>query len=240
MDRGFTLWFTGLSGAGKSTLAGRIERELRARGRQVEVLDGDVVRTHLSKGLGFSREDRDTNILRIGFVCNLLARNGVVAIAAAISPYRATRDQVRTETAQMAAFVEVFVDCPLEECERRDVKGLYQQARDGQIAGFTGVSDPYEPPLNPEITVRTALQAPEASVAKILGWLEAHGYINPAVTAAVEPVAGAVVAEVVAVPVGANGANESANGHANGQSAGAYSAEEEAAVSDRLAALGYL
>lgn len=237
MDRGFTLWFTGLSGAGKSTLAAQVERALRERGRRVEVLDGDVVRTHLSKGLGFSREDRDTNILRIGFVCELLSRNGVAAIAAAISPYRSTRDQVR---AQIANFVEVFVDCPLEECARRDVKGLYQRANNGEIVAFTGVSDPYEPPLAPEITVRTALQTPEASLERIMSWLESHGYIAPAPVAGSQDAASEAVA--VAVPDaseahatnGANGAN-GANGHA-----AAYSEEEEAEVSARLEALGYL
>ena len=244
MDRGFTLWFTGLSGAGKSTLAACVERALRERGRRVEVLDGDVVRTHLSKGLGFSREDRDTNILRIGFVCNLLARNGIVAIAAAISPYRSTRDQVR---AQIADFVEVFVDCPLEECARRDVKGLYQRANTGEIAAFTGVSDPYEPPLAPEITVRTALQTPEASVERILGWLEAHGYIAP--VAATVPAAEDGVAATMAVPTSAANARNGTNG-ATGASGGnghtpvpnvtAYSDEEEAEVSARLEALGYL
>lgn len=246
MDRGFTLWFTGLSGAGKSTLAAQVERALRARGRRVEVLDGDVVRTHLSKGLGFSREDRDTNILRIGFVCDLLARNGVVAIAAAISPYRTTRDRVR---AQIADFVEVFVDCPLEECARRDVKGLYQRASNGEIAAFTGVSDPYEPPLAPEITVRTALQTPEASVERILAWLEMHGYIAPATAPAIAPAAATALASAApitdtTIPVAAaaqasNGVND-ANGRAPDHPATAYSDEEEAEVSARLEALGYL
>ena len=176
MDRGFTLWFTGLSGAGKTTLGQRLEHELRARGLRVELLDGDVVRTHLSKGLGFSREDRDTNILRIGFVCGLLSRNGVVAIATAISPYRETRDRVRE---QIGHFVEVYLDCPLDECVRRDVKGLYRKALAGEIKEFTGVSDPYEPPLSPEIVVRTHQQTPEESVEQILGWLEAHAYVAP-------------------------------------------------------------
>jgi adenylylsulfate kinase len=176
MDRGFTLWFTGLSGAGKTTLGQRLEHELRVRGLRVELLDGDVVRTHLSKGLGFSREDRDTNILRIGFVCGLLSRNGVVAIATAISPYRDTRDRVRE---QIGDFVEVYLDCPLEECIRRDVKGLYQKALAGEIKEFTGISDPYEPPLSPEIVIRTSEQTPEESVAQIFGWLETHAYIEP-------------------------------------------------------------
>ena len=171
MAEGFTIWLTGLSGAGKSTIANLLEQELRRRGRRVEVLDGDVVRTHLSKGLGFSRADRDTNILRIGWVCQVLSRNGVIAIAGAISPYRETRDQVR---AQIACFVEVFVDCPLETCVDRDVKGLYRQALAGEIKEFTGVSDPYEPPLQPEIVVRTADESVETSVARIIAYLEEH------------------------------------------------------------------
>ncbi|MGH7932643.1 MAG: adenylyl-sulfate kinase, partial [Candidatus Binataceae bacterium] len=147
MNEGFTLWFTGLSGAGKSTLANVAAEELRRRGRRVEILDGDEVRTNLSKGLGFSKEDRDTNIRRIGYVCKLLARNGVVAISAAISPYRNVRDEIR---AQHSHFFEVFVKCPLETLVERDVKGLYKKALKGEIANFTGVSDPYEEPLTPE------------------------------------------------------------------------------------------
>lgn len=174
MDDGFTLWFTGLSGSGKTTLGHLVASALRARGHRVELLDGDVVRTHLSKGLGFSREDRDTNILRIGFVCELLSRNGVIAIATAISPYYETRTRVR---AQVTHFVEIFVDCPLEECIRRDVKGLYRQALTGTLPAFTGVSDPYEPPSAPEITVATATQTPQESASQILTWLERHGYI---------------------------------------------------------------
>jgi len=177
MGQGFTLWMTGLSGAGKTTLGQRLECELRARGHRVELLDGDVVRTHLSKGLGFSREDRDTNILRIGFVCELLSRNGIIAIATAISPYRETRDQVR---ARIGDFIEVYLDCPLDECIRRDVKGLYKKALAGEIREFTGVSDPYEPPVAAEITIETALEEPEQSVAHILSWLEAHDYIEAA------------------------------------------------------------
>ncbi len=177
MTTGFTLWFTGLSGAGKTTLATLVERELRARGRKVEVLDGDVVRTHLSKGLGFSREDRDTNIRRIGWVCEVLTRNDVVAIAAAISPFRAVRDEVRE---RIGRFVEVFVDVPLETAIARDVKGLYKKALAGEIPQFTGVSDPYEPPLDPEVTIRSAEERPEQSVARILAALEALGYLEPA------------------------------------------------------------
>lgn len=177
MTTGFTIWFTGLSGAGKSTLAGLLERELRARGRKVEILDGDVVRTHLSKGLGFSREDRDTNIRRIGWVCEVLTRNDVVAIAAAISPFRAVRDEVR---GRIGRFVEVFVDVPLATAIERDTKGLYKQALAGEIAQFTGVSDPYEPPLSPEVTIRSAEEGPEASAARIVAALEALGYLEPA------------------------------------------------------------
>jgi len=155
--KGLTLWFTGLSGAGKTTLARMIEIELRNRGHKVEVLDGDVVRTNLSKGLGFSKEDRDTNIRRIGFVCNLLARNDVIAIAAAISPYRDMRDEVRRDT---GAFVEVFVKCPIDVLAERDIKGLYKKAMAGEIKHFTGIDDPYEEPLAPEILVETDKETP--------------------------------------------------------------------------------
>ncbi|KKM12192.1 adenylylsulfate kinase [Clostridiales bacterium PH28_bin88] len=175
-EKGVTLWFTGLSGAGKSTLAGAVAAELRDRGRRVEILDGDEVRENLSKGLGFSKEDRDTNIRRIGYVAKLLARNGVIAITAAISPYRDTRDQVRAENKD---FVEVFVKCPLEECIKRDVKGLYKKALAGEISQFTGVSDPYEDPLQPEVVVETERQTVEESVAGIIGKLEELGYLAP-------------------------------------------------------------
>ncbi|MGQ9458776.1 MAG: adenylyl-sulfate kinase [Anaerolineae bacterium] len=171
---GFTLWFTGLSGSGKTTLARMVERELRARGMKVEVLDGDVIRQNLSQGLGFSKEDRDTNIRRIGFVCQLLTRNGVVAIASAISPYREVRDENRR---RIGRFVEVYVEAPLEVLMERDVKGLYKKALAGEIPDFTGISDPYEPPLNPEIVVHTAEETPEESLAKILAKLEEMGYI---------------------------------------------------------------
>jgi len=174
MSEGFTLWFTGLSGAGKSTIAHLVDQSLRQRALRVEVLDGDVVRTNLSKGLGFSKEDRDTNIRRIGFVCKLLSRNGVVAIGAAISPYRAIRDEVRRENGR---FVEVYVHCPLETLVERDVKGLYKKAIAGEIANFTGVSDPYEEPLNPEVTLETDCETPDESAAKLLSWLEEHDYI---------------------------------------------------------------
>ena len=177
MSEGFTLWFTGLSGAGKSTISTRVEQELRRRGLRVELLDGDVVRTNLSKGLGFSKEDRDENVRRIGFVCDLLSRNGVAAIAAVISPYRQIRDEVR---GKIGNFVEVYVECPLETLIERDVKGLYRKALAGEISNFTGVSDPYEPPLNPEVVVRTSEQTPEQSVAAILARLEALGYVRSA------------------------------------------------------------
>lgn len=174
--RGFTLWFTGLSGAGKSTLADIIERELRERGLNVEVLDGDVVRTNLSKGLGFSKEDRDTNIRRIGFVAHLLSRNGVAAITAAISPYRNVRRECRE---MIGDFVEVFVKCPVEVCAERDVKGLYKKALAGEIPQFTGVSDPYEDPENPEVIVETDKETIDESARKIMAKLEELGYVEP-------------------------------------------------------------
>ena len=181
-DQGVTVWFTGLSGAGKTTIAHRLLEELRVHGRKVELLDGDVVRTNLSKGLGFSKEDRDTNIRRIGFVCKLLARNGVVAIASAISPYREVRDEVRRDVED---FVEVYVECPLEELVKRDVKGLYEKALRGEIANFTGVSDPYEPPLAPDVVVHTAEESEEESLRKVMAALEGRGYLEsaPAATA---------------------------------------------------------
>ena len=169
MHKGFTLWFTGLSGAGKSTVSEIILTRLRERGAKVELLDGDVVRTNLCKGLGFSKEDRDTNIRRIGFVCDLLSRNGVVAIAAAISPYRAIRDELR---AKIGNFVEVYVHCPMDVLVARDVKGLYKKAMSGEIPQFTGVSDPYEPPVNPEIAVDSSSETPEESADKIWRELE--------------------------------------------------------------------
>src|SRR5215472_17237481 len=155
--RGFTLWFTGLSGAGKSTLAGELIRRLA--GARAELLDGDVVRTNLSQGLGFSREDRDTNVRRIGFVAELLSRNGVISVVAAISPYRSTREEMRS---RIQNFVEVFVDCPLDVLTARDPKGLYRRALAAEIPHFTGVSDLYEPPHNPDITVRTDLESMES------------------------------------------------------------------------------
>jgi adenylyl-sulfate kinase len=175
MSDGFTLWFTGMSGAGKSTLAHAAAEELRRRGHRVEVLDGDEVRTNLSKGLGFSKEDRDTNIRRIGYVCKLLARNGVIAISAAISPYREVRDEVRR---QHERFVEVFVKCPLDTLVKRDVKGLYKKALAGEIPNFTGVSDPYEEPLSPELVVESHIESVDESLRKLLAKLEDLGYIS--------------------------------------------------------------
>lgn len=176
---GFTLWFTGLSGAGKSTLADAMRDEIRARGRRVEVLDGDEVRTNLSKGLGFSKEDRDTNIRRIGYVARLLSRNGVVVITAAISPYREVRDEVRR--LHEAPFVETFVDCSIDELVRRDAKGLYAKALRGELANFTGVSDPYEPPLSPQIHLRSDRETVEESRARIIAWLERERLLTPIV-----------------------------------------------------------
>lgn len=173
--KGFTLWFTGLPSAGKSTLANLIAQEFRARGIGFEVLDGDVVRTHLCKGLGFSKEDRDENIRRIGFVCGMLSRHGVAAIAAAISPYRAIRDEVR---ASISNFVEVYVKASVETCTQRDVKGLYKKALAGEIKNFTGVNDPYEPPLNPELVVNTESESPADSAARIMSKLESLGYLE--------------------------------------------------------------
>ena len=176
-EKGFTIWFTGLSGSGKTTLSRMVESELRRRGmRKVELLDGDVIRTHLSKGLGFSKEDRDANIKRIGFVCKLLSRNGVIAIAAAISPYRAARDFNRKE---IGDFVEVYCKCSLEVCIERDVKGLYKKALAGEIKNYTGIDDPYEAPLNPEVVLETDRETPEESVKKIFQKLESLEHIPP-------------------------------------------------------------
>jgi adenylyl-sulfate kinase len=172
------VWFTGLSGAGKSTLTEALAPVLRDRGLRVEVLDGDIVRTQLSKGLGFSREDRDTNILRIGFVANLLARNGVAVITAAISPYRSTRDANRALIeADGSVFIEAYVAATLEECEARDVKGLYAEARAGKRPGFTGIDDPYEPPLHPEVLIPTGQESLEASLSRVVSYLESRGLV---------------------------------------------------------------
>jgi adenylylsulfate kinase len=181
--KGFVLWFTGLSGAGKSTLADRLVAEFKSRGYRVELLDGDEIRTHLSKGLGFSKEDRDTNVSRIGWVARVLARNGVIAITAAISPYAAVRDGVRgdVETEGRAGFVEVYAYAPLDALVERDVKGLYKKAIAGEIKNFTGVSDPYEAPVTPEITVQTSVDTVDASVQQILDHLAGKALIGAAV-----------------------------------------------------------
>ena len=177
-DKGFTLWFTGLSGAGKTTISKIVEDQLRERGSHVEVLDGDVVRENLSKGLGFSKEDRDTNIRRIAFVADLLSRNGVPVITAAISPYREIRDEARDVMGDR--FIEVFVKASVEVCAERDVKGLYEKAFKGEIKEFTGVSDPYEPPLNAEVTLDTEHESAEESAQKLLALLEERQLIPAA------------------------------------------------------------
>ena len=209
MDEGFTVWFTGLPRAGKTTVASLVAGHLKELGHKVEVLDGDVVRTHLSKGLGFSKEDRDTNIRRIGFVCQLLSRNGVIAIAAAISPYRAVRDEVRQS---IGRFVEVFTKCPVEVCEQRDFKGHYERARRGEIDDFTGVSDPYEEPLHPEVICHTDVEFPEQSAIKVIQRLVHLQYLPQA--------AMDIRGEASTSP--------------------GYSREEEEEVKDRLRSLGYL
>lgn len=175
-QHGCILWFTGLSGAGKSTLSEAVARELRAQGVAVEVLDGDEVRENLSKGLSFSKEDRDTNVRRIAFVANLLAKHGVIAITAAISPYRAIRAEARAKS--QAPFIEVYVDAPLAVVEARDVKGLYKKARAGEIPVFTGISDPYEAPLAPEVTVKTGEESIAQSTDKVLTHLRQLGLLG--------------------------------------------------------------
>ena len=174
--KGVTIWFTGLPSSGKSTIARVLERRFRQEGLKCELLDGDVVRTNLSKGLGFSREDRDANIKRIGFVCHLLTRNDVIAIGAAISPFREARDYNRK---LIGNFVEVYVKCPVDECEKRDVKGLYKKARAGEVKGFTGVDDPYEEPLHAEVICETDKESAEQSAEKVIKKLGELGYLNP-------------------------------------------------------------
>jgi adenylylsulfate kinase len=173
-SKGLIIWLTGLSGAGKSTIAKALEVNLRQCDCLVEVLDGDVVRTNLSKGLGFSREDRETNIRRIGFVANLLSRNGVIVIVAAISPYRNTRDELKKTTHN---FIEVYVSTPLAVCETRDVKGLYNKARKGELKAFTGIDDPYEEPLNPDIICNTVEEQVDESVNKLMAELKRFGHL---------------------------------------------------------------
>jgi adenylylsulfate kinase len=173
--KGFTLWLTGMSGAGKSTISDSLMERFREGRARVELLDGDVVRTNLSQGLGFSREDRDTNIRRIGFVSELLSRNGVIAVVAAISPYRATREEVK---GRIANFVEVYVECPIEVLAERDVKGLYKKALAGEVGNFTGISDPYEPPENPDVVVRSDREDLGESVDKVWRVLERRGLIS--------------------------------------------------------------
>jgi adenylylsulfate kinase len=180
--KGFTLWLTGLPCSGKSTLARSVEEVLLERGHPVEVFDGDEIRTNLTKGLGFSKEDRDTNIRRVGYVCNLLTRYGVVSIASVISPYQNIRDEVR---ARIGRFVEVFVDAPLEELIKRDVKGMYKKALAGEIKNFTGIDDPYEPPPKPEIHVHTDRETVEESTSKIIKTLEILGFV-PAIAGATD------------------------------------------------------
>jgi adenylylsulfate kinase len=173
-QRGVTIWFTGLSGAGKTTITQALAKTLKDKECKLEILDGDIVRQNLTKGLGFSKEDRDENIRRIGFVSHLLTRNGVVVLVSAISPYREIREEVRQK---IGDFLEVYVNAPLATCEERDVKGLYKRARAGEIIGFTGIDDPYEPPLNPEVECRTDQEELSESVAKVLQKLEELGYL---------------------------------------------------------------
>lgn len=179
-QRGVTLWFTGLSGAGKTTITKALAQELIDRSCKIEILDGDIIRENLTKGLGFSKADRDENIRRIGFVANLLTRHGVIVLVSAISPYREIREEVK---AKIGDFVEVFVNAPLNVCEDRDVKGLYKRARAGEIKSFTGIDDPYEPPLNPEIECRTDKEELSESVAKVINKLTEMGYLSEKVAA---------------------------------------------------------
>ena len=179
MHKGFVVWFTGMSGAGKSTLATQLHEEFLRRGYRVELLDGDEVRTHLSAGLSFSKEDRDINVRRIGWVCRLLARNETIAISAAISPYREVREEIKQQTENDgAAFVEVFASCDIETLAKRDVKGLYKKALAGEIPHFTGISDPYEAPLSPDVTTDSDRETAEESFQKIVRHLEAQGLIS--------------------------------------------------------------
>ena len=173
-NQGITLWFTGLPCSGKTTVSRQVFERLQRAGKRAELLDGDIVRQRLTKGLGFSKEDRDENIRRIGFVCHLLTRNGVIALAAAISPYRSVRDELRR---QIDSFAEIFVHCPLEVCKKRDVKGMYRKALAGELAHFTGVSDPYEEPLNPDLVLHTDRESLEESVSKVMDLLARRGHV---------------------------------------------------------------
>jgi sulfate adenylyltransferase len=179
MKSGVCVWFTGLSGSGKSTTANALVTLIRERGREVTVLDGDVVRTHLSRGLGFSREDRDINVRRIGFVASEVVRHGGIVVAAVVSPYRETRDEVRHMVGP-DRFVEVYVDTPLDVCEQRDVKGWYAKARSGEVTSFTGVDDPYEPPLHPDLVLDTVANSTEANARLVMADLEARGHLDEA------------------------------------------------------------
>lgn len=173
--RGVTVWFTGLSGSGKTTITKELAEQLKAKGCKIEILDGDIIRQNLTKGLGFSKEDRDENIRRIGFVSHLLTRNGVIVLVSAISPYREIREEVRQ---RIGDFVEVYVNAPLEVCEDRDVKGLYERARSGEIKGFTGIDDPYEEPLNPQVECRTDKEELLDSVNKVMSKLKEMDYLT--------------------------------------------------------------
>ncbi len=236
---GFVVWFTGLPSAGKSTLARRLEQALRQRGVGVEVLDGDEVRQRLNRALGFSKEDRDENIRRIAFVARLLAQHGVAAITAAISPYREVRDEARRE---IGRFVEVYVKCPLEVCIQRDVKGLYRRALAGELLNFTGVSDPYEEPLHPELVIETDRETPEGGVRRILDTLEERSYL-PSGTSYV-PIPTYLIREV-GVRIGSREAIsrylvEMLSRAAQEQEAEPLTAEQRAGVEARLRSLGYL
>lgn len=245
LNKGFVVWFTGLPSSGKSTLAGLLAQELPLRGLPVEILDGDEVRQRLTKGLGFSKEDRDENIHRIAFVAKLLSRNNVCAITAAISPYRSARDEARGE---IDRFVEVYVKCPLETCIARDVKGLYRRALAGEISNFTGISDPYEAPLNPEVVVETDQESTEASLGRIVAKLEGLGYLalnQPRETTPV-PLPTYLVQKIKARLDGDPRRNPSTfivemlNGHLAEDEVVAMTVEQKTLIEGRLKALGYL
>ncbi len=243
---GFVVWFTGLPSAGKTTLARLLGRELQRRGHRVEVLDGDEVRQRLNRDLGFSKADRDENIRRIAFVAKLLARNGVVAVTAAISPYRGVREEARRE---IGRFVEVYVKCPLEVCIARDVKGLYRRALAGEISNLTGLSDPYEEPLNPELVLETDLDGPEASVQRLLARLEELEYLSPAQPAGLTPVPipTYLVQKILAGPARQSGRSTSTfivdvlgRALVEEEELAGLTVGERASIETRLKALGYL